>query len=348
MDDAEYNGTTIPEVSALPTEDNTVPAARTSPIPVIPQLGVALLMLFLVFGVTYLDTKHDAGEDQSAAVRIEKRVPATDTLAEKQTAGTFEDMHLEARSAIVWDVATQKVLFNKNADDVRPLASVTKLMTALVAYELLEPNDIVTVSHTALMTEGDSGLLEGETFTVQNLTDLTLIESSNDGAVALAEHAGHTAFPQADGASVFVSAMNMRAQELGLTKTRYANSTGLDLSESEAGAYGSARDMAHLMEYLITKHPSAAALTTQSTMRIYDTDGNYHTVKNTNEAVGQLDGLIASKTGYTLLSGGNLVIAVDVGLNHPVVIAVLGSSTTGRFSDALALLKEARAAVAQE
>jgi D-alanyl-D-alanine carboxypeptidase len=218
-----------------------------------------------------------------------------------------------------------------------------------VAYELLDPSDIVTITDEAIRTEGDSGLLKGETFTVQNLTDLTLIESSNDGAAALAINAGSAVMPEAEkGSSVFISAMNLKAKELGLTETRYYNSTGLDLSETEAGAYGSARDMAHLMEYLITTHPDAAALTTLDSKTIYDTDGRYHLVKNTNEVVGDIDGLIASKTGYTLLSGGNLVIAVNVGLNHPVIIAVLGSSTSGRFTDALTLLEEARSAVEKD
>ena len=318
-----------------------------SPIPVLPQLGVALGMLALVFGITYVGGSEKPAEGTDSMVRVEKRLPDDMRIAERPS-GTFEDLHLQAQSVIVWDVATQRVLFNKNADEARPIASVTKLMTALVAYELLDPDATVTITDEAIRTEGDSGLLSGETFTVQNLTYLKIIESSNDGATALAIKAGNSVMPQADGGSVFVSAMNLKADELGLTNTRFHNSTGLDLSETEAGAYGSARDMAHLMEYLITKHPDAAALTTLDATTIYDTSGKYHVVKNTNEVAGNIDGLIASKTGYTLLSGGNLVIAVNLGLNRPVVIAVLGSSTQGRFTDALALLEEARVAVEQE
>ncbi len=68
-------------------------------------------------------------------------------------------------------------------------------------------------------------------------------------------------------------------------------------------------------------------------------------VKNTNEVVQNIDGLIASKTGYTDLSGGNLVVAFDAGLNHPIIVTVLGSSQEGRFSDTLKLINEARNAI---
>lgn len=332
----------------IPSESVGDTSTNTSPIPVLPQLGVALGMLALVFGITYVGGFSKTAQGTAdTAVRVENRLPE-DARIKGQSSESFADIHLGAKSAIVWDVATQKVLFGKNADEARPLASVTKLMTALVAYEILNPEDVVTITDAAIQTEGDSGLLSGEKFTVQNLTDLTLIESSNDGATALAINAGKTVIPHTDGSSVFISAMNIKAEELGLTKTHYKNSTGLDLSETEAGAYGSARDMARLVEYLITKHPDAAALTTLDSKVIYDIEGKYHVVKNTNEVVNDIDGLIASKTGYTTLSGGNLAIAVNVGLNHPVVIVVLGSSPAGRFADALALLKEVRVSMAHE
>lgn len=323
-------------------------SVQTSPIPVLPQFFIAVGVLVLVFGVTYFgeETIPDA-EDANASVRVEKMLP-DDMRIDAEPVTAFKDVAIQAQSAIVWDVREQRVLFNKQADSVRPLASITKLMTALVAYELLDPDQVVTITHDAIMTEGDSGFTEGEQFFMRDLADLTLIESSNDGAHALGEQAGGVAMPGEDRSAVFVSAMNVKADELGLTKTTFKNSTGLDVSEDEAGAYGSARDVAHLMEYLIIEYPDAAALTTLDMTTIPDIDGRYHSVKNTNTDVADIHGLIASKTGYTLLSGGNLVIAVNVGLNRPIIITILGSSTSGRFTDALALLREARIAVAEE
>jgi D-alanyl-D-alanine carboxypeptidase len=338
----------LPEVAESVAETKVIRQTATSSIPVMPQFFVAVSILLIVFGVTYWgeDTAESA-QDDGTSVRVEKTLPVDSSFrTEDRTA--FADVSLEAKSAIVWDVREGRVLFNKNADDVRPLASIAKLMTALVVYELLDPEDLVTITREAIAVEGDSGFTEGETFTMQNLADLMLIESSNDGATALASRAGNAAFPTEEGMAVFVSAMNIKSKELGLTRTNFKNSTGLDLSETEAGAEGSARDVAHLMEYLIREYPDAAALTTLGATTIQDTKGTYHLVQNTNERVAGIDGLIASKTGYTVLSGGNLVIAVNAGLNRPIIIAVLGSSTAGRFTDVHTLLAETRAALAQE
>ena len=326
-----------------------VPVDTTQPrIPVVPELGVALGLLVFVFSVTYIGATNTLTKDvKSDEMRIEAKLAGSESNAQK-TQNAFDDTRIEARSAIVWDVKNQKVLFNKNADDVRPLASVTKLMTALVAYELLLPDDRVTISLDDLKAEGDSGFVDGENFTMQNLMDLTLISSSNDGATALSSNVGQTITEDRNPDTVFVTAMNVKAEELGLTKTHFENSTGLDLSPEKAGAYGSARDMALLMEYIITNVNDAVELTTSDVTTVNNEQGERHIVKNTNEVVNDIDGLIASKTGYTQLAGGNLVIAFNAGLNRPIVVAVLGSSQDGRFADTLDLVERARLAVASD
>jgi D-alanyl-D-alanine carboxypeptidase (penicillin-binding protein 5/6) len=214
-------------------------------------------------------------------------------------------------------------------------------MTALVAYELLDPEDTVRISNESLKTSGDSGFVDGEEFSMRNLTDLVLISSSNDGATALgaavAQVIGNT-----NEEEIFVTAMNHKAKQLGLTNTTFKNTTGLDISETVAGAYGSARDIALLMEYIITHKPDAIALTSLSTTKIFNDSGDFHTAKNTNEVVDDIEGLIASKTGYTELAGGNLVTAFNAGLNRPIIVVVLGSSQDGRFTDTLTLINKAR------
>lgn len=320
---------------------------RISNIPVLPQLAAALSLLLIVFGITYIGVAGTIAPAPTQSSYIETTVEAreNETL---QTSNPFEGTALEAKSAIVWDVRNREVLFSKNADEPLPLASITKLMTVLVASELLGPNEIVPVSLEALRTEGDSGLIDGEKFIVQDLTDLILITSSNDGAAALSASAGAIVEKNYDPEEVFVHAMNLRAQELGLTHTQFFNSTGLDLSESEAGAYGTARDMAHLMAYIITEAQDAVALTKADLVKIWNTDGLYHIAQNTNEIVNDIDGLIASKTGYTELAGGNLVVAFNVGLNRPIIVAVLGSTYSGRFEDATNLIERTRRFVTQE
>ncbi len=319
---------------------------HTSTVPVMPQLSVALGLLVCVFSVTYIGATKSMTKLEKDNVTVETALASHAEKAESLSA-VFDDVTLRAKSAIVWDVQGQRVLFNKNADDTRPLASITKLMTALVSYELLDPRDTVAITPNALRVEGDSGFADGETFTMQDLSDITLISSSNDGASALSREAGRVVGEDADPEAVFIRAMNLKAQELGLTKTRFANSTGLDLSPTEAGAYGSARDVALLMEYIITNVTDAVALTNLDIATIGNKEGAYHTAKNTNEVVDSIDGLIASKTGYTELSGGNLVVAANVGLNRPIIVVVLGSSQDERFTDTLELLDRAKLYIAK-
>lgn len=346
MADSETENTTDfrddPEVILQTAGLSEMEQGHVSPIPVLPQLSVALGLLVIVFGVTYIGTAtHSFNKAEKFDVHVEA-VPAQQALTNTNRANAFANTELRATSAIVWDVKEQRVLFNKDADTQRPLASITKLMTALVSYELLDSDDKVSISKTAISVEGDSGLTEGERFTVENLVNLTLIESSNDGAVALGARAGNSIDATADPDAIFVQAMNVKAEELGLTKTYFKNSTGLDISETKAGAYGSARDVAMLMEYVITHITDAVALTTLDVANVDNLNGEYHTAKNTNPRTGEFDGLIASKTGYTTLSGGNLVVAINVGLNHPIVVVVLGSSFDGRFDDAIELVKRAK------
>lgn len=327
--------TEVPQ-EAVPEE------SQTSPIPVIPQLSVALALLVFVFGVTYIGSTGAVTKDTNPSPDVRVANVPTKTKGTQSLAQVFQGIDIEAESAFVWDVSRQKILFNKNGDEKRPLASITKLMTALVSFELLDPRETVAISLDALKVDGDSGFVDGEQFTPQNLRDITLITSSNDGAAALSAQSGTVIDSQADGEAIFVEAMNVRARELGLTKTSFKNSTGLDLSKTEAGAYGSARDVALLMEYIITHAKDAVALTTVPSTKIKNTQGDYHTAQNTNTIVDELDGLIASKTGYTALSGGNLVVAVNMGLDRPIIVAVLGSTQEGRFSDTELLIDRVR------
>ncbi len=320
---------------------------RTSPIPVLPQLSVALGILIFVFSVTYIGASKTVTKGPNAEnYRVE--AAATMNIEKKEPREyIFNNTKLIAESAFIWDVQEQKILFNKNGDKKLPLASITKLMTALVAYELLDPEDNIRISNESLKTDGDSGFSDGEEFSMQDLTDLTLISSSNDGAVALGREAARS-ISDKNSEEVFVTAMNIKAKELGLTNTSFENATGLDLSSTAAGAYGSARDVALLMEYIITHQADAIALTTIDTTAISNESGEFHIAKNTNEVVNDIDGLIASKTGYTELAGGNLVVAFNAGLNRPIVVVVLGSSQNGRFSDTLELVRKAREFVSKE
>lgn len=335
--------TTVDSEHLEPILENPTPAH----IPVLRQLGIAMFLLAFVFSTSYAGTLFALMAPQEETAEVAVSAKLADSTTATSYVNPFDDVKVTARSAFVWDVQAQRALFTKNADEPLPLASIAKLMTALVAYELLDDESLVNISIDAIRIDGDSGLKSGENFSLKDLTDMVLVASSNDGAAALGEAAGRTV-GSSDPDAVFVHAMNLRASELGLTNTRFKNATGLDISATEAGAYSSARDVAFLLEYIISKYPNVTSLTTEKSTRVFNGAGEYHEVENTNAIVSQIDGLLASKTGYTELAGGNLTIAFEAGLNRPIIVVVLGSTFNDRFSDVLTLSKRAREYVATD
>ena len=238
----------------------------------------------------------------------------------------FPAVAVEAKSAYVLDLRTGKPLFAKDPNLALPLASVTKLMSALVASDLSETKQTVSVSERAIENYGDSGLKVGERWRLQDLLDFSLITSSNDGirAVALAVSSLEN----------FIHKMNDKAKELGLGYTYFQNESGLDENSSEPAAYGSARDVANLMTYILKNKPELLEATKEEETTITSLDNRAHLAKNTNVLTGRVPGLLASKTGFTDLAGGNLAFAFDPEIGHPIVVVILGSSAEGRFQDA--------------
>ncbi len=338
MNDQEQ---TTEEVVTVEVAQEEIPEVYK--IPVGRQLVLLAVILLLIFGNSVAPKIIELLPDSTA-------IPAAIGLGEENKIGegntvevrkAFENIKVTAQSAYVWDIAQQKVLYKKNESESMPLASVTKLMTALLAQEILSETANVTIDATAIKQDGDSGLREGEVFNRLSLSDLVLMSSSNDGAYALAVKAGNVLNPQ-NGASSFVQAMNIRAKEIGLTQTQFKNPTGLDISPTEVGAKGSARDMSFLMEYIVQNEPDILTYTREDVARVYAESGEHHDAENTNYYIDEIPGLIGSKTGYTELAGGNLVIAFNVGLNRPIAIVILGSTQTERFTDVMKLVEESQ------
>lgn len=248
----------------------------------------------------------------------------------------FIDLSLDARAVYVYDAAEKRQIYSRNGGAQLPLASLTKIMMALTALSLLPENAPVTINADSLKLEGDGGLYGNERWRLKDLLDLTLLESSNDGADAIASVSGGTGQGGAtyDSARLhFVAEMNRKAVEFGLNQTYFLNPTGLDESGSTSGGYGSARDIAVLFSEAVTKYPELFGVTRYGDQQFTSLSGLKHSVKNTNTYVGTIPSLLGSKTGYTDLAGGNLVVAFDAGPNHPIVISVLGSTEKGRFDD---------------
>lgn len=289
---------------------------------------LALILAFLL-GISIVGEKQVQRETNS--------VPA------KTAIHSYDGISLTAKAAFVYDIRQEKVLFEKNADERLPLASLTKVMTAVVALDLAPRDSIIVITPEALEAEGDSGLHIGERWKLKNLLDFSLTTSSNDGAraVALALGALHQTNPTTTIAMKdFISSMNSKADKLGMKNTYFFNETGLDESEKKGGAYGSARDMSTLFAYILKHNPDLLEATQEEMIYIRSLDHILHTGRNTDQIVEEIPGIKGSKTGYTDIAGGNLVIAFDPELGRPIIISVLGSTEADRFNDVELLVKK--------
>lgn len=245
----------------------------------------------------------------------------------------FADVRLEGRAAYVYDIREDRELFSKNGNTTLPIASITKVMTALVAHKHISAKHEVVISSSALATEGESGLILGERWDLKELIDFVLVTSSNDGASALRE-----SYEATTGGS-FIAAMNNTARIIGLEKTLYVNETGLDEGWGRETNAGSPRDMALLFAHTLRTAPSLFESTRHDSQTFTSLSGNVHSVSNTNRLANDIPWSVGAKTGFTDSAGGNLAIAFDVSVGRPIVIVVMGSSREGRFTDMRKLIE---------
>lgn len=239
------------------------------------------------------------------------------------------DLGLNAKSAILMEDSTGKVLYEINPDERVPIASVTKVMTMLLIMEAVDSgkitlDDMVTVSENAMSYGGSTMFLEtGEQLTVNDMMKGIAVASANDGCVAMAEHL-------AGSESAFVDMMNAKAQELGMENTHFMNTNGLD----EDDHYSSARDVAIMSRELI-KHKTIFNYTSiwMDTLR-----GGKFQLANTNKLIRFYDGANGLKTGST--SKALCCLSATAKRNDMQLIAVvLGAPTSAeRFSSAKSLL----------
>ena len=209
------------------------------------------------------------------------------------------NMEVEAKSALLMDVATGTVLFEQNSHEALAPASVTKVMTMLLIMEAIDSGkiswgDTVTASEEAAAKGGSQVYLKvGETMTVEEMVKSIAVSSANDCACAMAEHL-------CGSEAAFVEAMNQRAKELGMEDTHFVNCTGLDDSEDAASHKTSAHDIALMSRELLKNHPDITKFTTiwMDTIR-----GGSFGLSNTNKMVRFYNGCTGLKTGFTQGAG---------------------------------------------
>ncbi|MDE1874723.1 MAG: D-alanyl-D-alanine carboxypeptidase, partial [Patescibacteria group bacterium] len=231
--------------------------------------------------------------------RVYKSVPTEpETLVMTSTTTSqllsFPNIPIEAQSAYVYDALTGKVLFEKDASAERPLASLTKIMSALTASEVA-PNYLdVTLTRADIEQEGDNGLYVDENWNIAKLLNFTLVTSSNDGIYAIAGAAGaQISSTSTTPVDLFVSKMNSLARQIGLQQTYFLNPSGLDISTTTSGGYGSAKDVVMLVDYILNHDPHLLEATTMSKMDV-SSEQFMHVATNTDIAIPDIPNIIAS------------------------------------------------------
>jgi D-alanyl-D-alanine carboxypeptidase (penicillin-binding protein 5/6) len=208
-------------------------------------------------------------------------------------------LEVAGKSAVLMDIATGQVLYEKNAHENLPPASVTKIMTLLLIMEAIDSgviswDDSVTASEAAAAKGGSQVYLKvGETMPVTDMVKSIAVSSANDCACAMAEYI-------AGSEAAFVEKMNQRAQELGMEDTHFVNCTGLDDAPEAAEHKTSAYDIALMSRELMKNHPTIRQYTTiwMDTVR----DGQFG-LSNTNKLIRYYPGATGLKTGFTAKAG---------------------------------------------
>lgn len=233
---------------------------------------------------------------------------------------------LKASSIASFDLDSNSYLYKKNISEKRPIASITKLMTVLIILEENELDELSTVSINAASTEGSTmKLYAGEEITVENLLYGTLINSANDGAVALAEH-------NAGSVDDFVLKMNLKAKSLGMKNTKFTNPTGLDYKN----AYSTVEDIIILAKN-IYKYPIVQKIVAQKEIQVNSSKGNHkHLLTNTNELLSSYLKVKGLKTGRTDEAGLCLVTIAENNNNNEIITVILNSPD--RFQESKALI----------
>jgi len=253
------------------------------------------------------------------------------------------DVSQDIRSAIVGDMETGEIFYEYNSTETVELASITKLMTYLLAREAIDAGDVsldddVYISENATSSGGSSlYLLSGESLKLDLLMNSMLIVSGNDAAVAIAEHVSGDV-------DSFIDKMYEKADQIGITTARFINPNGMptDYVETDQN-FMSAEDIFKLARYILMKYPDITQVTSQ--LKVVIPERNF--AKNaSNKLLGELEGVDGLKTGYTDKAGMCLVSTLpyvdkeDSNKDRRVIAVLMGAhSETDRISKSREMLE---------
>lgn len=233
----------------------------------------------------------------------------------------FNGNELYALSAVLMDGDSGRVLFGKNCDEQRPMASTTKIMSLIIALEYGNVDDIVTVSdYAAKMPDVQLNIRAGEQYVLKDLMYSMIMESHNDSAVAVAEHIGGDV-------KGFAGLMNQKAGEIGLKATYFITPNGLDACDDKGVHSTTARELALIMKYCIMDSPKHEEFISMCQTRDYsftDYEGKRSfNIRNKNALFDIMDGVIAGKTGFTADAGYCYICGVKRE-DKTYIVALLG------------------------
>lgn len=272
---------------------------------------ISIFMFFIFINMFFYISFADDIDNETIDVSTELN-SFTDTSTE-----TIKEPDVNSRACVVIDRKTNSVLFGKNENTKKKMASTTKIMTATIIIEKCNLTDTIEISKKAAGTGGSRlGLKTGDKITVLDLLYGLMLRSGNDAAVALAEYAGGDI-------NCFAELMNAKALELGLTNTHFETPHGLDSNEHYTTAY----ELALLSNYALDNPTFAKIVGTKNyTITI---NGSPKALSNTNELLGNMEGVYGIKTGFT--NGANRCLVTACKKNNMDIICVVLGADTKKF-----------------
>ncbi len=248
-------------------------------------------------------------EDNTDIEKIHQEVLETSANIED-----IEDLEITSRIALIYDRASGRIIYEKNGNKQTPMASTTKIMTAIVVLENSNLKDVVTINSKTAGTGGSRlGLKKNDRITVNDLLYGLMLRSGNDAAVALAIHIGGSI-------EEFAEMMNKKAEELNLQNTHFVVPHGLDNEDHYTTAY----DLAKITDYALKNNDFKKIVSTTTTS--ININGIQKTITNTNKLLGQITGVYGVKTGFTNGAGRCLVTACKRG-NIDIITVIIGADT---------------------
>lgn len=247
------------------------------------------------------------------------------------------DPALSAGAILLYDSASEKTLFSSSPEAKLPIASLTKLMTAIIIVENMDLGDTVMINESAIEKSrregGGNDLYKGEKIKAADLLKVMLIESSNVAAYAFDEHL------EVNYKINLIEKMNGKAWELKMADTYFTEAAGLDDKKS----FSTAKDLVKLVKYSL-KYDSLYGILKTQKAEVASIDGRLkHQISNTNELLGKLLNVIGGKTGFTELAGGSIILVTRApNPESRLITVILGSND--RFNDARKLVDWAQKA----